>query len=324
MTPACRIEVNGNDAGAALVRRLVSVTMTDEAGVKADTCEIMVDARGNVDVPPIGTEIKLWLGYEPAPIFRGRFRVTGWTIEGMPRRLIVGAHAADLTGALRAPKMRSHHDMTVGEIVKKIAGEHGLTPLIDAEIGARKIEHIDQQTESDMSFLTRLANRNGATFKVGAGRLVLAKQGSAKLPDGSAKQVVTLKPSDCSRWSVGSQERGAFKSVVCCYMDHGAGKRVAVRAGEGEPAHRDRRLYGSKVEAQAAADAQLGQRTRGAKTGEIDGPGMPALYAEALVKLDGFDPDVDGDYLAQTVTHTFDGSGYETSVILVGADADQQ
>jgi phage protein D len=219
--------------------------------------------------------------------------------------------------------MRSHHDTTVGAIVKKIAGEHSLTPLVDPEISARVIEHIDQQTESDMALLSRLARRNGAVFKVAAGRLIMIKTGSATLPDGSAKKIVTLKPSDCSRWSLTNEERGAVMSVVCCYMDRGSGKRVSVRAGEGEPAHRDRRLYGSKDEAQAAAEAQLGERTRGTKTGFLEGPGMPALYAEALVKLDGFDPDVDGDYLAQTVTHTF-GGGYRTSVDLVGSDADQQ
>lgn len=321
MKPAARFEIDGRPVSPAFHKRLVSLTIHDEAGVKADTCEIEFDARpdhgtAGFSAPPIGAELQVWLGYEPQPVLRGRFKIDSWEKSGPPTTLRISAKAAEMTSAIKATKTRSHHDTTLGEVVKKIAGEHGLSPVIDADLAARTIAHIDQQTESDMNFLSRLARRNGATFKLADGKVIFTAKGSKTLPSGGSKPVATIKPSQLSRWSVRSEERGGHKSVKAAYIDHAKGERIFVTAGQGGPVHRDRRLYGSPAEAQAAAAATLGDLTRGKRTAELDGPGMPELSAESLVALRDFDVEVDGEYLVKTVTHEFSASGYTTSVML--------
>lgn len=318
-TPCARIVVDGRDITTRLFgkdRPLASITITDEAGVKSDTLELVIDNRDGFPAPKVGSEIQVWLGYEPEPVYVGRYRVESWTKSWAPKQLSVSAKSAELTTAIKETKLRSHHDTTVGAIVKKIAGEHGLGVALDADLGAREIPHIDQQAESDMAFLTRLAHRQGATFKLADGKVIFTKKGSKTLPGGGAKPEIVIKPADVTNCSVTEAERGGHKSVICYYMDHGKKKRLKATAGSGKPAHRDRRLYGSKAEAEAASKGRLGELTRGKRSGQFDGPGNPRIFAEGVITLKGFDDECDGGFFAKSVTHSFSSSGYTTSVSL--------
>jgi len=319
-TPTARITVNGKEISTRLVGQsgaLVSMTVTDEAGIKADTLTLEIDNTKGFPAPPIDAEIKAWLGYEPEPVYMGSFKVDQWTKRGSPKILSVNAKAADFTSDIKSTKTRSHHATTVGAIVRKIAAEHGLTAQVDARIGARVIAHIDQQTESNLGFLSRLAKRNGATFKLADGKIIFAAKGSKKLPSGANKTAVVITPDMVSDdWSVAEGQRGAHKSVKCAWVDHATGRRHYETAGSGKPCHRDKHLYASEAEAKAAAQSKLGDLTRGVRTADFEGPGNPALFAEALVTLKGFDPDADGDFLVKTVSHSFSSSGFRTSVTL--------
>lgn len=318
MRPTARLTVNGKEVSTKLVGQggvMVSLTVTDEAGIKADTLTLEIDNTKGFAAPLVGGEVKVWLGYEPTPKYMGAFKVDSWTKRGSPKILTVSAKAAEFTSDLKSTKTRSHHQTTVGAIVRKIAAEHGLGVSIDQRIASRKIAHIDQQTESNLGFLSRLARRNGATFKLADGKVIFAAKGSKKLPSGASKGAITVVPSMVADdWHVSEGERGDHKSVKCAYMDYTTGRRHYATAGSGKPCHRDKHLYASKAEAQAAANAYLGDFKRGKRTGEFDAVGNPEFFAEASITLKGFDPDADGEYLAKTVTHTLSSSGYKTSV----------
>lgn len=320
MRPAARITLDGKDITTRLLGGpnavLESLSITDEAGVKSDALELSIDNRDGFSAPPVGSTIQVWLGYEPAPAYMGKYRVDEWTKSGPPRLLKVSAKSAELTTEIKGHKTRSWHDTTVKAIVAKIAGEHGLGNSIDAKVGATAIEHIDQHAESDMAFLTRLASRHGATFKLADGKVIFARKGAKTLPSGGAKGAITLRPADVSSWSVNQSERSGHKSVICYWHDHAKNKRVAVTAGSGKPAFRDKKVYRTAAEAQAAASGKLGELTRGKRAGQVDMPGKPDIFAEGVVTLQGFDRDADGSFFAKTVTHSFSSSGYTTSVSL--------
>jgi phage protein D len=312
--PAYCIELNGKDVTERWGKVLESVSITDEAGIKADTCEIAFSNRARFSAPPLDAEIRIWFGYEPAPTYMGRYKVDSWTKGGLPDRLTISGQAADMTTAIKAPKIRSHHAMTVAQIVNKVAADHGLTAIVDATIGARTVPHIDQQHESDISFLSRLAKRNGATFKLGDGKILFAAKGSRMVPSGKSKVAKVITPADLSTWDVTCSRRGDYETASAHYMDHQTGKRRSAATGTpGQAHHRDRRLYGSQQEASAAAHANLGDLRRGVLTATLELVGDPTLFAEALVTLSGFDNDVDGNYLAKSITHTLSGRGYTTS-----------
>lgn len=320
MTPAARVSLNGKDVTEKWSAVLESVSVTDEAGIKADTCSITFDNRSSFSAPPIGAEIQVWIGYAPTPTYMGRYKIDSWSKSFPLKRLTVSAKAADLTSKIRAQKMRSFHEKTVKQIVEQIAGDHSLKAIVDADIGARMVEHIDQQTESDMSFLSRLAKRQGATFKVADGNIIFAAKGSKNAPSGKAKAAITLKPLQTSNLEASCNKRGEYKSASATYIDPTTKKRKTAKAGSGAPQHRDRRLYGSQAEALAAAKATLGDLTRGQIEITYEGPGDPLLFAEGLVAIKEFDADVDGEYLLKSVTHTYSGrGGYTTSASMESA-----
>lgn len=334
--PAARIRANGQDITTKLIDPqaeksiLASLCITDEAGIKSDRLEMVIDARPGPKgvlfaVPPIGSEIEVALGYEPAPVAMGKFRLDTWEKAGPPTTLTLIASAVELTAEFKAKRLRSWHDTTVGEIVNKIAAKHGLGVALDTTLAARPIEHLDQQAESDMGFLTRLAGRNDATFKVANGQVIFTARASLTRPAGDSKDVLVVRPTDVSTWSVRHGERAGHKSAVCYWQDHDGGKRIAAVVGKGTPRFVDQRLYGSKAEAEAAARAALNRAIRGRGDGEFTGPGNPLIYAEAPIRLEGFDPDCDGLFFAQSVTHRLDAGGYTTSVTLeseLGGDSD--
>lgn len=325
MTPAARLIIEGRDVSTMMFGQdgpLISLTVTDEAGLKSDTLELSLDNREGFKAPKKGAEIQVWLGYEPTPVYMGLFTVDTWRKSGPVRTLTISAKAAELTTDIKAAKVRSFDGKTVDAIVKSVAGDHGLTATVASDFASITIDHIDQQTESDVGFLSRLARRVGATFKLADGKVIFAAKGSSALPSGGEKVAITLTPNMVSDWDAESQDRGSYACVSCSYMDHGKGKRVSVKAGSGKPQHRDRRTYGSKAEAEAAAKAQLGDLTRGKMSFSTNGAGMPSVFAEAKVTAAGFDPDVDGDFNIKTVTHCFDGSAYRTSISMETAGGD--
>jgi len=327
--PVALLTINGRDVSSAIFGEggiLISLTITDQAGTKSDTLELEIDDREGFTAPPKGAEVQAWLGYEPTPVYMGRFTVDEWTKAGPVRTLRVSAKAAEMTSTIRAAKTKSWDGKTVGDIAREIAGEHGLQAVVAESVAGLSIAHIDQQNESDLGFLSRLARRAGATFKLGDGQVVLSERGAmSTLPSGKEKPTIRLTPDMVGEWSATTAERGDYKAVVCTYMDHAAGRRVSVTEGEGTPKHRDRRLYASEAEAKAAARAQLGDLTRGKITFETSGTGLPDVFAEAKIDAQDFDPDVDGEFLIKSVTHSFTSGGYTTSISMeTGGEGDEE
>ncbi len=83
-----RLELDGANVTDLWDERVLSVTIDDHAGIKADTCEIVLDARPDrrdnyaIAAPPIDAELRIWIGYAPAPAYMGRYKVSSWSKEG--------------------------------------------------------------------------------------------------------------------------------------------------------------------------------------------------------------------------------------------------
>ena len=336
MRPGARLQFDGREITAWLIPAsgaerarlsggLISLSVTDEAGFKSDSVEFTIDDIDRHKAPTKGAELKVWLGWEPQPLYMGRFKVDSWRKTGPRRTLSVSASAAELTTAIRAAKSRAWDDKTLGEIARKVAAEHGLTPAIHAEVEGIRIPHIDQQHESDLAFLQRLATRNGSVFKVADGRLMLTRKNAKTLPSGAAKGSAILRPSDVSDWTFESTARGDYKAVVTSYRDDATGERKTATAGDkrSKLKHRDRRLYGSQAEAEEAARAQLRDYQRGKKTVDINAPGLPIIFAEGEVTLVDFDPDIDGTFRVRSVRHTLDSSGFRSSLALESGEEEE-
>lgn len=137
MHVAYQIIADGTDVTDNFQDLLTSLNIIDEAGQKSDTAEIMVDDRDYlVALPETGTKLKIALGFKGALVEIGTYVVDDMSGEIAPDTMTISSKAANMLGGIRARKTRSWREMTVEDIVGKIAGEHGLKPQVSDSLKA--------------------------------------------------------------------------------------------------------------------------------------------------------------------------------------------
>lgn len=323
MQTSYKITVEGRDITPTVAGRLLSAEIVDQAGVKSDRLTLVLDDRDQVlELPRTGAKLEVWLGYVDQALVRmGAFVVDEVDVIGPAREMTIRANAADMTGGIKAPKERSWHQKTLGDIVRTIAGEHRLQPAVAAELASIQLGHVDQ-TESDMQLLQRLCADHDATCKVADSRLVVAKRAGGKTTGGKDLPPVVLDPGQCERWSATLADRGKYKSVKAYWQDKGQGQRRAETAGSGDPALELRNSYASQDEARRAADSRLKSLSRGTAKVSIAGLiGDPTMAAERPATLVGFRAGIDGDgWVINSVTHTFNSDGYTCALDIENKD----
>ncbi len=316
MTPVYQILADSQDITAKIADRLLSLTLTDEAGIQSDTVEIRLDDRDNgIVLPRTGAELVVSIGYRETGLVRmGLYIVDELVLAGPVRTLTIRGKAANMPQSIKAPKTRPWDEVTLGDLVANIAGEHGLTPRIGAELAGIALPHLDQTEESDLHLLTRLAQQFDAVAKPMGNHLILVKRGQAKSASGKTIPEVTLKAADISSWQATLAERGRYGSVTAEWHDKVTAERKTVRAGSGEPVFQLRRSFPDTAQAQTAAEAKLATLNRGTGSLDVTLPGSPNLMAEGVVAMKEFRSGINGRWLVNRVTHTISSQGFTTTL----------
>lgn len=316
MKPAFRVIADGRDLTAAIADRLLSLRVTDEAGLAADQFEMSLDDRdGAIAIPPTGAALSVSLGYVNQPLFdMGRYSADEIEISGPPATLSIRGKAADMIATLKSWKKRDWHKTTLGALLEKIASEHGLAPAIAAEYRTVKIDHLDQTYESDLNLITRLAEQYGAVAKPAGGRLVFVRRGAAADAAGQRLPTQTIAHAELIDWRAAVHERQFYARVGAHWQDKRGAKVQYVYAGEGEPVMYLRTPYKSQSDALSAAEAKLRQLRRGSTSLSLSLCGRPALCAEMPIRITGLRDGTAGDWIVTRAEHTLDASGLTTRI----------
>jgi phage protein D len=332
--PFYLLSANSQDITDIIRERFVSLTMTDETGNTSDMLEIVLAdhiPEQPIQKPPRGALLQLSLGYDGVGNGMGSFIVDEIDLVGPPERMVIRARAAAYDqnngGAfhLQTQKIRSWAaGTTIGAMVRKIATEHGMTGLVAASLSSITLPHVDQQDESDLNLLLRIAKKYDAVVKPAGAKLVMAKRGDFKSVSGQSLPAVTIQKMDCTEWHYTEQARESAGSVVAYYHATKQAKRHIVTVGSGEPVRRIKQYFPTQAEAVAAAKAELAKRTRAMLKMSITLPGRADLAAEAEVTLQGFRAGIPSTWIATRVEHSIDGRGYVCAVDLEQPNAGQQ
>lgn len=324
LRPDFKLLANSADITATVQDRLISLRFTDEAGMESDVLEIRLedaDPLRPIQLPPTGGELELFLGYDGAAQRMGLFVVDDIELSGWPGEMTIRARAAPFEKSkggkvnLQTQKTRSWAKGTkLGDVVQKIAKEHGMEAAVAKSLASITLPHLDQSDESDIHFLVRVAKRYDAVVKPAGGKLVLAKRGETKSASGQQLPAVTLEPGDVSSFRVTIGKRENAGLVVASWHVPKTAKRHLVKVGSGEPVTRLRMQYSSKDMALAAANAELDRRKRGEVKLSLTLPGRTDLAAEAPLTLGGFRDGVAGEWIITRVEHSLDNQGYVCTV----------
>lgn len=106
MTPDFNIWAQGNLITGLIKQRLISLRITDEAGITSDSVEICLDDRDSlIEMPSSGSKLQVHLGYiETGLVSMGLYIVDEVTLEGHPQVMKIKGHAADLKASFKSQK----------------------------------------------------------------------------------------------------------------------------------------------------------------------------------------------------------------------------
>lgn len=320
-TPAYHITVDGRDITPTVDARLVRMSITEGRANDADQLDLeLTDHDGRLALPPKEATITVQLGWAGQPLTdKGDYVVDEVEHSGAPDVVTIRARAADLTGALRQRTERSWHDTTLGAIVAALATRNALTHKIDAQLAARAVAHLDQASESDMHFLSRLARLHDAVATVKKKHLLFLPIDGTKNSQGQALPTLTITRASGDGHRYSTSARDAYDGVRAYWTDHVGGKRKAAVAGKNEGNIKVmKETFASEAAALDAARAELQRLARGTATLELRlAWGRPDLGAQSPVKVQGFKAAIDGeDWLTTEATHTLDDNGLTTRVKL--------
>ncbi|MCV6637008.1 contractile injection system protein, VgrG/Pvc8 family [Candidatus Albibeggiatoa sp. nov. NOAA] len=318
MTPIAII----SGLSAAANDRLISVSVVDNAGIESDTASIKLDDRDyKLEWPSKGLEITIQLGYkETGTVNMGIFEIDKITYSDAANTMSISARALMThNNEIKKPHTREWHEKTIGEMVGTIAKDNGFTAEVDPEVAGIKYSHLDQTEESDINFVSRLAETHDCYAKLQDKKLLFKPReqvlGSVKasrdhyLNAGSGIIATALS-------GVSIDSRSKFKGVKTYWEDRDSKKRTYETVGT-EPFYEERGALMSQDKAKLRAAAKLKQLLRGTgKIGSLSMPGSSDIRAEMNLNLEDFRPEVCqlSPWIITKATHTFDNSGYKTTV----------
>ncbi|WP_213223217.1 phage late control D family protein [Klebsiella grimontii] len=332
----------GGKALTVLDEKLISLELTDNRGFNADELTISVDdSQGDIALPPRGAELSISLGWQGEPlIYKGIYIVDEVSHSGPPDRIDITARSADFRDEFNVKREVSWHDVTVERIVSAIAHRYKLKPIISEQLMNAEIDHADQTQESDMSFLTRMADILGAIATVKNGCLLFILPGGGVSANGKALPEFAITRSSGDRHSFRIADRDAYTGVQAYWLDldFGKKKKVTVRkrkkttekkprsssregdyiAGEDGNVFILRTTYSSEIAAQRAAAAKWQQLQRGAAEFNLTlAYGRADLYPEIHGTVTGFKEAIDNqDWIIAKATHSIDDNGFQTRLEL--------
>lgn len=299
--------------------RLLELRITDKAGLESDELEIRLDDRdGHVEFPPKGASLRVSLGWQGQPLSpMGRFTVDEIELSGPPATLTIRAKPADMRQEARTTRSIAYESTTLADIVAAVAGRNGWEPACRVEV---EVPRADQQRESDLHFITRLARQHGATATVKEGRLLVVPRDGGKTATGKSLPVVTLTPRDLTDYRLTFPDRASFAKVKATAHDAKTGQQVVIElpnpdstAAQTGGEHVDRHTYPTPEAAKAAAQSRLDGLNRATASGSLSSIGRVDIAAETTVRLSGFKAGADGDYLVESVTRSYSGRGWVDS-----------
>lgn len=309
-----KIEISG--ASPLFYSRLIKATVKDEEGQKSDTLTIELDDRGNaIPVPKKGTKLQVRLGYvETGLVEIGTFEVHGTELKGAAgegEMVVIQAKGTSLASARKLKETGSEsfkEGSTLKDVAAKVAERNGLTLRLDEGLAGFKFpDGVIRFMQSDLDFLSRLAERANGLIKISGDVLAIAERGSGKNAAGKTLPVISITKRDTKEWSYTPGDRPTHGKVSASWVDQKTGKKKleTKETGLEGPLFGLKDVFKTEAEAKKAVDAKAKDLSRKSGTASFTVDGTNAGGAGCNVMATGFRPEISGLWRATSVEHTF-------------------
>lgn len=327
------VNIGGHDASSFLEPYLLSFAYTDNASGKADSLQLELhDREGKWAAgwaPHKGTAVVAsfrclnWFGQGKDGGLRcGAFKIDEIEYSGVPDKISIKAVTASLNSNLREKQnTKAWEGFSLQGVAGEIAAAHGLNLMYDAS--AHDFQRQDQREESDLAFVTRLAETRGVNVKVHDEKLILyaaqqADSRAAGLTISKAGSQFSPKSYRFSEKSAGTAYTGCEVSYldpntqqVHSYAFDAQGQRTEKAGDNVQKVWAVNQRVESEADARKLAQNTLRSKNQGECTGSVEIMGHPGLVAGTTIALTGFGR-FSGTYFVEKAEHKI-GSGYTTS-----------
>jgi phage protein D len=318
---------DGVDISTDIAGMVTDFQCTDHAGGKADDLSLTLEDRDGLWIsgwfPDKGAELTASIVCHDFPATGdrytypcGTFTIDDIKISGPPSRVRIQAVSSTVKSSLRREaKNRAWENISLEAIAAELASQNSITSVYDGP--AVSYSRKDQRNESDLGFLSRIADEAGMRLKVAERKIILfdGKTYDAKTPS------ITYAEDDVASWSFSSQAHEVFSACQVDYFDPSAKQTLSYTFHPADGPENGQILKINKrvedrAKAELLAKAELRKKNREEITGGFDRLGDPRLFAGNTVKMQGFGV-FSGAYAVEKVTHSYSkDAGYSTSAEL--------
>lgn len=234
--------------------------------------------------------------------------------------LTITARASDFVDADKAVDSEHFDDMTVGDIIRKVARRAGRDVTADPSIANINVPYRLRHNQSSLGFAKELAEEFGGTLKPANGRWLVAKRNAGTTASGTVMPTIVIPFHENQSFSLTSEAKGKYKDIGAGFFDPLKGIQELFEGTSIGTAARFLNLHPArtKEEAEYAGKAQGVEQARGSVTGSFEADGDVTAMAGAPVKLSGFGSSRDAaDLVAASIQHTItfeDDGGWTMSV----------
>jgi len=257
----------------------------------------------------LGDEIRFWVWFADRPrTLMGVYQIDELRHSAPPSLMRVSGLAHESVGEdLRTLKTRGFEGMSLHAIVRQIAAEHGLTPVIKgADV---PMQRTDQKEEHDLQFLTRLASDYGHVVRIEGDELIFIRREIADaaeplLLDGLLRRRAF--------------RHKTFKTYRRCkvrYFDPEKKEEIEVVEEDPQIENTEELVITQRAESREQATEIARSRLRGANRlaieAEFECLGVPELKAGMNILVQGEGKAYDGIYHVPHARHRYSkSSGY--------------
>lgn len=215
---------------------------------------------------------------------------------------------------LRTERSEAYDDMSAADIVGRVAARHGLS--VTGQIPDLRFERISQNKQSDLSFLTRLANDWGCYFSVKGAQLVFTTRESIERAE--PVRVFDLDDGGLLGWRVRKSTHKLYRRAVARYFHPIRKSTLTAEVEDPRVVSGDTLKIDERCETLAHAErlciARLARENDGLGTGSLTTVGDPLLLAGQVIALAGGFGRFAGTWLVSSARHHFGSNGYTTQI----------
>lgn len=224
-----RILIDGKNVSTDLAPYLKSITFNDKTSAEVDDITITLDDRDELFcddwMPMTGDSLEVeiicddWVNNnETQSLYCGSMEIDLVEEKGPPNEISIKAVSSFNSNIRKTLNTKKWQKSTLQSICQEIASKHGLDfnfiPYLEEDKEGIQIEAIDQTDQSDLVFITKLAEDNDYVVKLDPEKLTLCAQAYLELQ----KPILTLSKNEISNRNAGRQGFNLYKEAKASYF----------------------------------------------------------------------------------------------------------